>query len=238
MTKPNSARARKACEDAIAGSAEGKDYPAFPHWKEQARGALRLVYDEGADELTRFDKLSFAPGIWTDGTPRSHFDAARHRDAESVVGMLKAALVFIDASDPAAPTVDVAGLHPWVAATASLWDGGQHRVAVSEACRNVEVNLRAKLGVEGTLTNLVQSGFSPNPPADGSPRLRRSGFEPGSESWQNAHKGALSFGQGVAMAVRNLYAHGAEPSEQEALEALAAVSLLARWVDEATVERA
>jgi len=37
------------------------------------------------------------------------------------------------------------------------------------------------------------------------------------------------------MRVRNLYAHGHEPTEQEALEALAALSLLARWIDDADV---
>ncbi len=46
----------------------------------------------------------------------------------------------------------------------------------------------------------------------------------------------MSFGRGCMMRVRNLYSHGHEPTEQEALEALAALSLLARWIDDAGVE--
>lgn len=45
----------------------------------------------------------------------------------------------------------------------------------------------------------------------------------------------MSFGQGCMKRIRNLYVHGHEPSEDEALEALAALSLLARWIDEAAV---
>lgn len=39
------------------------------------------------------------------------------------------------------------------------------------------------------------------------------------------------------MRIRNLYSHG-EPDPEHALEALAALSLLARWIDDAEVEKA
>lgn len=45
----------------------------------------------------------------------------------------------------------------------------------------------------------------------------------------------MAFGRGCMMRIRNLYTHGQEPSEQEALEALAALSLLARWCDNTVV---
>lgn len=55
------------------------------------------------------------------------------------------------------------------------------------------------------------------------------------------YSGVTQFGQGLYSAVRNPLAHE-EPghsgmSEPEALEALAAFSLLARWIDRATVQR-
>ena len=37
--------------------------------------------------------------------------------------------------------------------------------------------------------------------------------------------------------IRNLYTHNAGRNEQEDLEALTALSLLARWIDDAEVER-
>ena len=46
----------------------------------------------------------------------------------------------------------------------------------------------------------------------------------------------MNFGQGCALSIRNLNAHGTrELPEQEALEYLAALSVLARWVDECDV---
>lgn len=81
----------------------------------------------------------------------------------------------------------------------------------------------------------MTAAFSPKDPKSGEPRLRFTEFPAGSENWTNAHEGAMAFGRGCMMRVRNLYNHGHEPSEQEALEALAALSLLARWIDEAAV---
>jgi hypothetical protein len=39
------------------------------------------------------------------------------------------------------------------------------------------------------------------------------------------------------LGIRNVTTHGAEPSQQVALEALAALGLLARWIQEADVKR-
>lgn len=144
--------------------------------------------------------------------------------------------VELELSEPEAPAVDVGELHPWVSGSAaSLWDGNHRRNAVEESARTIEVQLRAKLRVDGgTGTKLVQA-FATSPPKPGQPRLRFSGFEEGSESWNNAHQGAMAFGQGCMMRIRNLYNHAHEPTDAEALEALAALSLLARWVEEAHV---
>ncbi|WP_081481181.1 TIGR02391 family protein [Saccharomonospora azurea] len=52
------------------------------------------------------------------------------------------------------------------------------------------------------------------------------------------HDGAGNFARGVYSAIRNPNAHdeGDELAENEALEQLAAFSILARWVDTAVVE--
>jgi hypothetical protein len=46
----------------------------------------------------------------------------------------------------------------------------------------------------------------------------------------------MFFGKGCAKGIRNVTAHGSQPDEQLALEALASLSLLARWIDEAQVD--
>ena len=57
------------------------------------------------------------------------------------------------------------------------------------------------------------------------------------QSWVSAHEGAMNYGRGCAQGIRNLNAHGtSELSEQEALEYLAALSVLARWVDQCEAE--
>ncbi|MFF8919054.1 TIGR02391 family protein [Streptomyces sp. NPDC015032] len=61
-----------------------------------------------------------------------------------------------------------------------------------------------------------------------------------SSLWRSQHEGAAAFARGVYVAIRNPIAHelGDELKEHEALEQLAAFSLLARWVDDSTVETA
>jgi hypothetical protein len=63
----------------------------------------------------------------------------------------------------------------------------------------------------------------------------------GSQTYKSLHEGAMAFGRGCFMALRNVlgheYGHMADPPEYLALEYLAAFSVLARWVESATVER-
>jgi hypothetical protein len=62
----------------------------------------------------------------------------------------------------------------------------------------------------------------------------------GSKTYENLHRGARAFADGLYTAIRNPGMHTPPPSdggeEQFALEQLAAYSLLARWVDQADKE--
>ncbi len=216
----------------------GGDPEDFNEWRETARVALRLALGEDDPTLTRFDAIKYSLGMWTNSTPRSAFDAARRRGVQRALALLSAVRTELEVRQPSSPSVNVSALHPWVAGmAASLWAGGYHRQAVEEAARSVEVHLRAKLALPGgTGAPLVTNAFSLKDARPGDPRLRSREFVEGSESWTNAHEGAMLFGRGCMMRVRNLYSHGHEPSEQEALEALAALSLLARWIDQAEVD--
>lgn len=85
---------------------------------------------------------------------------------------------------------------------------------------------------EGSSASLVASAFSPADPKPDAPRLRVSGFDPvGSDQWKSAHEGAGAFGRGCFLRIRNLYTHHDGETDHEDLEALAALSLLARWID-------
>ena len=105
--------------------------------------------------------------------------------------------------------------------------------------------LQSKLGRRDVSeSKLVQEAFSERPPADGRPRLRYPAIED-EQTRDSMRQGVLDFGLeclGCFRAIRNPVGHlpndEVELNEHEALERLAAVSLFARWIDEATVDSA
>ena len=74
-------------------------------------------------------------------------------------------------------------------------------------------------------------------PTNGKSRLRR--MKPdASDTYKSVQRGAMALAEGIYAGIRNPLNHQ-EPTdidEQVALEYLAALSVLARWVDDSTVE--
>ena len=142
---------------------------------------------------------------------------------------------------PQGPVLAAGGLHPWVwNAAVNLWDGGHYKQAVHAAWNAVEQQTRLKLD-RGNLSgkDLYAQAFS----TKSGRRLRFSRIRQETDDgktipeWISAHEGAMYFGMGCAQGIRNLQAHGTEHlDEQEALEYVAALSVLARWVDTADVD--
>jgi hypothetical protein len=128
---------------------------------------------------------------------------------------------------------------------ATLWDNGHRRAAVQAAASTLfDTEIPAKLE-RGQDTrggaDLVGQAFSIKPPDATAARLRLPGYDKvlKEKDWVNAHEGAMHLGQGCAQLIRNLSSHGlTEPNEQEALEMLGALSLLARKVADAVVDKA
>ena len=141
---------------------------------------------------------------------------------------------------PVGPTLAASGLHPWVwNAAADLWDGGHHGPAVHAAAAAVELQTQLKAGrrdLHGK--DLYAQAFSEREPAVKMPRLRFSNLDRDQrpDDWNSAHEGAKHLGMGCAQGIRNPRAHASgDVGEQEALEQLAALSVLARWVDDCDV---
>ena len=86
---------------------------------------------------------------------------------------------------------------------------------------------------------LCREAFSLDEPKPGRPRLRFPGTRT-SDTWRSRQQGGMDFGAGCFEGIRNPAAHedGLSLPEQVTLEQLAAFSVLARWIDECTVERA
>jgi hypothetical protein len=111
---------------------------------------------------------------------------------------------------------------------------------VLAAAKAVNSMLQAKLGRRDVSeVNLIQEAFSSGGPTAGRPRLRFPMIDD-EKTRESMTQGALSFGVGCFQAIRNPVGHlpneEHELSEQEALERLAALSLLARWIEQADIE--
>lgn len=134
------------------------------------------------------------------------------------------------------PTLRADSLHPTVwTAVETLWRTEHRREAIGAAARNVNAALQHRLGRRDiSESDLVMQAFSSDPPKAGEPRLRIHPDD-NSKTYESIHRGARDFGSGCFRAIRNPRAHdiGDEPSEQEALEQLAAFSILARWIEAA-----
>ncbi len=136
-----------------------------------------------------------------------------------------------------APTITASQLHPWAWEGArSMWASRHYSQAVVDALKKVNAEAQNKTGRHDLAeAELFRQLFSANPPKAGEPRLRLRKDE-GSDTFKSAHRGAAALAEGLFAGIRNVVSHTVaetDADEQRALEQLAAVSVLARWVDEA-----
>lgn len=139
-----------------------------------------------------------------------------------------------------APTMAADALHPLVWDAASkLWSDGHHGQAVQRAATFLNAHVQDLVGRHDVSDNtLMAQVFSPSPPEEGKPRLRWPG-EDTNLTVKAMRSGTLQFAQGCFMAIRNPATHGTdEANRQEALEQLAVLSTLARWIDKCELVKA
>lgn len=137
--------------------------------------------------------------------------------------------------------ISAARLHPliWSAASAQ-WSTGHRHEAVLAAAKAVNSFLQSKTRRRDVSeTTLIREAFGDKPPAPGKPRLRYRTIAD-AQTAESMRVGVMAFGAGCFGAIRNPIGHlpndEIELDEQSALERLAALSLLTRWIDEADLE--
>lgn len=132
-----------------------------------------------------------------------------------------------------APAMSADSLHPvvWDAA-AKLWNDGHYSSAVQRAATFLNAHVQDRLDRRDVSDSaLMAQAFSVQPPEPDKPRLRWPG-EDSDLTVKAMRAGLLQFSQGCFMAIRNPASHStAELATQEALEQLATLSMLARWID-------
>jgi uncharacterized protein (TIGR02391 family) len=184
---------------------------------------------------------------WQSENPTSNIDEfASERDASKRLLARIERLAEVESrlggADPS-PRITAASLHPliWKAASAQ-WSTGHRHEAVLAAAKGVNSHLQTKIGRRDVSeVDLVRQAFSDKDPEPGKARLRFTQI-PDEQTRSSMRQGAMDFGAGCFSAIRNPVGHRPndeiELTEQSALERLAALSLLARWIDEAEVESA
>ncbi|MCZ2857741.1 TIGR02391 family protein [Blastococcus sp. VKM Ac-2987] len=137
-----------------------------------------------------------------------------------------------------APTLNAGHLHPWVWEGArSMWQSGHFRQAVVDAAKRINAETQNKLTTRASSeTDLTNQAFSDDLPKTDRPRLRLPEDDDGKTA-KSMRRGIRAYAEGCFAAIRNPAAHDDldEMTEDEALEQLAAFSVLARWIDRAKV---
>jgi hypothetical protein len=138
---------------------------------------------------------------------------------------------------PTAPTLAADQFHPWVwQAAQTLWDSKHYRMAVNAAATAISAHTQTKIGRNDISDDaLMNQAFTEKPKA-GQSYLRLPG-DPSDLTLKSRNNALRPFAQGCFAGIRNPahHEHGDDWDEQRALEQMAALSVLARWIDECTV---
>lgn len=133
-----------------------------------------------------------------------------------------------------APRLSASTMHSWVwEAARSLWQSGHFGEAVRAASVKVNAEAQNKVGRRDIAeTDLFNQCFNDDPPKPGVPKLRLRSDD-GGKTAKSLRRGMRTFAEGCYAGIRNPLSHDplVEMPEHEALEQLAAFSVLARWVD-------
>ena len=228
-----------AVEFASRGRAHGADYWFDPSWISKNREiesrvhlAQRVVQAALGEQIKLIRGSGSYGTDWEDAL--EYVDRARGALAHHATEQL----IF----EGSGPKLRADRLHPWVWDVArSAWGSGHRRLSVQAAATRIDEETKIKVDrfdISGT--SLGQQVWSEKPPTTEASRLRPVGFGvAGDEDYDSSLSGARSLHAAVMSRVRNLATHSTEEiDEQIALEQLAALSLLARWIDDAEVIRA
>jgi hypothetical protein len=153
----------------------------------------------------------------------------------SACGMMTGRLerMIIEAETALAPSLEPEGMHPLIWGSARpLWRDGHYRLALVASAEALVAQLKSRTGRNDTSeTSLWQQTFSETDPTPGRPRLRWPG-DPADRTVKSMNEGLRGITSGVQLTIRNVATHDQTPlTHTEALERMAVLSLLAKWLE-------
>ena len=202
----------------------------YEHYSEQVEGldiSRQIIKRVLPDEAFTADPLDDEQWQWR-----------AHTSISKALGVLKNRAEIIEFLGPSGPSMPADDLHPviWNAAS-EMWRIEKYRAAVASAAAFLNAHIQAKsMRADLSDKELMSQVFSSDKATPGRPRLRWNGQGTG-QTITSMRNGIIAYAQGVSMTIRNPATHETkERSRQVALEQLAALSLLARWVDECDLD--
>ncbi len=194
--------------------------------------ALRAREDQTARILQRVLRLPSQPDL----LPSDHEVVVVQPgidQCKKALGVIRTGAETREKLGSDAPTMTADALHPSVWGAASKhWQVGHFSAAVQRAATMLNAEVQDRVGRHDVSdAGLMQQTFSLDSPQAGRPRLRWGGDD--SDLTVKAMcQGILNMSQGVFSAIRNPATHSTDDmARQEALEQLATLSILARWID-------
>lgn len=154
------------------------------------------------------------------------------------LGTLKMMDEWAENLAPDSPTLAADGFHPhvWIAASA-IWSTEQYRVAVQQSAVALSAHIAQKARSNLTERKLVAQVLAPSLPAAGQTRLHFAGDRM-TDTWKSQQEGLHLVAQGAFAGIRNVATHTVESwTEHVALEQLAVLSVVARWIDNTELVR-
>lgn len=211
----------------------GSRYPFVPVTNAEVV-LLRAKEDQTREVIARVMGLAKLPVLLNPLQAGKHVELQKGIDTASyALGRLRTEAETRAKLGTTAPTMKADALHPiiWEAAS-KRWDSGHYTDAVQRAATALSGILKDRTGrYELGDSELVSQAFSLSAPQEGKPRLRWTGNDD-DLNVKTMRVGILNMAQGVFAAIRNPATHTTdELPKQEALEQLATLSILARWVD-------
>jgi hypothetical protein len=141
---------------------------------------------------------------------------------------------------PDAPTLPADQFHPWVwDAARTFWDSKHYREAVRAAATAINAHTQDKVSRRDIADNDLMNQVLTDKPKAGQTYLQLPG-DPNDQTVKSRNRALRPFAEGCFAGIRNpaAHEHGPDWNEQNALEQLAALSVLARWIDECEVKQA
>lgn len=163
----------------------------------------------------------------------THGRATARDNIERALGILRDEAEIQQNLGPTGPVIAAVDMHRvvWDAA-AKLWDDKHFAAAVQRAATFLSAHVKDLTGRHDIQdVDLMRQTFSAEEPKADKPRLRWPG-DPAALAVKSMNDGLRQLAPGIFMTIRNTSTHSTdELPEHEALEQLATLSLLARWID-------